>query len=88
MRILEEHYKRQVEDLKKLSKGFGISPTLAMKHKYMARCTRIYWMGMYAVKYNDGTDVKLYTLAEKRKKFYLNKLMNYENNNSNKKTSI
>ena len=74
--MLAQHYNTQLEDLKRLSKGKGITDVLRLKHKYMVRCSKLYWMGMYAIHYGDGTDKKLFDRATFRRKFYIQKLLN------------
>ena len=74
---INDHIDQQASDLKRLaeSKGKGITEVLRLKHKYMKRCVSLYYLGMHAIQYNDGTDAKLFDLSKKRKKFYINKLL-------------
>ena len=76
-KIINDHLEQQAKDLVKAAKAKSMTPgsLLKLKHKYMERCKKIWQLSLYAVKYNDGTDRRLFDQSLRRKKFYTQKLI-------------
>jgi hypothetical protein len=74
---INDHYDQQTQALIALSekKSMPISEILKLKEKYRKRCVSLLYLGMYARKFSDGTDEKIYELSKKRKSFYNKKLL-------------
>lgn len=74
---INDHIDQESKVISELAKRKGkpFLSVLKRKHKYMKRCLDLYYLGLHAIKYNDGTDRKLFDLSKKRKQYYINKLI-------------
>ena len=76
-KTINEHYDKQMSDVQSIAKNKNkpVTVILRSKHHYMNRVVKLYWLSLYAIKYNDGTDKRLHDRSIWRKKFYIQKLL-------------